>query len=252
MTVRSHRCGSRVAVVFDVDGTLFDSEPFGHRVAFNRAFTELGMNVHWDVECYSSLLSTTGGQRRIQQYLLQSGWSAKEAAEDAARAHRRKTDLFVDLALSGRIPPRPGVRRLLRRLAGAGVELHVASTGRAQWVRPLLSSTFGSDTFDIVVTGDDVLELKPAPEAYRNVMAATGLDPGHLVAVEDSLNGVMSASSAGLPCAVVTNVHGDAGPFPGAGLVCAGFEELSAERLLGLMRCQNASRSLTGMMPRSS
>lgn len=252
MNVRSHRCGSRAGVVFDVDGTLFDSEPFGHRVAFNRAFAELGMNVHWDVECYSSLLSTTGGQRRIEQYLLRSGWTAREAVEDAARAHRRKTDLFVDLALSGRIPPRPGVRRLLRRLAAAGVELHVASTGRARWVRPLLSSTFGSDTFDIVVTGDDVLELKPSPEAYRQVVVATGLDPCHLVAVEDSVDGVASACSAGLPCAVVTTPHGDAGPFRGAGLVCTGYEELEADHLLRLMQCQSAPRSLTGTMPRSS
>jgi len=249
---RSHRCGSRVAVVFDVDGTLFDSEIFGHRTAFNRAFSELGMDVHWDVECYCSLLSTTGGRRRIEQYLLQAGWPADEAAEDAARAHRRKTDLFVDLALSGRISPRPGVRRLLRRLAAAGVELHVATTGRARWVRPLLSSTFGCDTFDIVITGDDVLELKPSPEAYRQVLAATGLDAAHLVAVEDSLNGVLAARSAGLPCAVVTSPHGDRGPFPGAGMVCAGFEALSPERLLALMQCQDASRSLMGTMPRSS
>jgi HAD superfamily hydrolase (TIGR01509 family) len=252
MSVRSHRCGGRVGVVFDVDGTLFDSEPFGHRVAFNCAFAELGMDVHWDMECYSALLSTTGGQRRIEQYLLRSGWAVSEAAADAARAHRRKTDLFVDLALSGRIPPRRGVRRLLRGLAAAGVELHVATTGRARWVRPLLTSTFGCDTFDIVVTGDDVLELKPSPEAYRSVMTATGLDPGHLVAVEDSLNGVMAARSAGLPCAVVTNSHGEAGPFPGAGLVCSGFEELSVDLLLRLMQCQRVSRSSIGTMPRSS
>jgi beta-phosphoglucomutase-like phosphatase (HAD superfamily) len=131
------------------------------------------------------------------------------------------------------------------------VELHVATTGRARWVRPLLSSTFG-DTFDIVVTGDDVLELKPSPEAYRQVMAATGLDPGHLVAVEDSLNGVMSARSAGLPCVVVPSPLGDPGPFPGASLVCSGFEGLAAERLLSLMHCQRAPRSLIGTMPRSS
>jgi beta-phosphoglucomutase-like phosphatase (HAD superfamily) len=83
-------------------------------------------------------------------------------------------------------------------------------------------------------------------------MAATGLDPGHLVAVEDSLNGVMSARSAGLPCVVVPSPLGDPGPFPGASLVCSGFEGLAAERLLSLMHCQRAPRSLIGTMPRSS
>ncbi len=245
----SHRCGRRVAVVFDLDGTLFDSELSGHRVAFNRAFAELGIDVHWCRETYRGLLRITGGRRRIEQYLIESGWSHGDAAATAVLAHRLKTDLFLELAMAGRIPPRPGIPRLLHDLVAAGAELHVATTGRASWVRPLLAGTFGPDVFDLVITGDDVLELKPAPDAYRQVVHGAGLDPGHVVVVEDSQNGLSAARAAGLTCVVVTNPYTSEGPFPGAVLMCSGFKHLDANQLLRLTPCQQWRRRRSLLTP---
>ncbi len=134
----AHRCADRVAVAFDVDGTLFDSEPEGHRVAFNAAFAELGVDVRWDLDTYANLLAVPGGRRRIEHYLICCGTGQQEARDTAARVHARKTELIVELALAGRIPTRPGVDRLVRQLLDAGAELHVVTTGSARWVRPLL------------------------------------------------------------------------------------------------------------------
>jgi HAD superfamily hydrolase (TIGR01509 family) len=231
-------CANRVAVAFDVDGTLVDSEPEGHRVAFNQAFAELGVDVWWDLDTYADLLAVTGGRRRIEHHLVATGRPLQEAREVAAAVHERKTELFVELAVAGRIPARPGVARLLCRLREAGVELHVVTTGNAAWVGPLLATTFGADTFDVVITAEDVAQLKPSPEAYLNMLARTGLDPGHVVAVEDSTNGLISARSAGLACVVVHNTYVSHGPFPGAALIRSGFDELDVDAVLDAVPCR--------------
>lgn len=230
-------CGHRTGVVFDVDGTLVDSERDGHRVAFNEAFEEAGLDVRWDVETYGRLLSITGGRRRVERFLREDGWDPLTAQVVAGQVHERKTELFVEMAVGGRISPRPGIGRLLCRLFDAGIELHVATTGSARWVHPLLRASFGENTFGVVVTGEDVRELKPAPDAYLRVLAQTGLDPGHVVAVEDSPAGLAAARAAGLACVVVTNPYPcDSSPldsrFAGAALIRSGFDELSAGDIL--------------------
>lgn len=237
--VASHRCGGAPAIAFDLDGTLFDSEPFGHRVAFNRAFVELGMRVHWDLDTYGRLLAIAGGRRRVERHLIEGGWLPDAAVEASALAHRRKTELFLDLASTGHIPPRPGVVRLLHELREGGVDLHVVTTGSASWVHSLLTATFGSETFGLVITGDDVLEPKPSPEAYHQLARRAGVEPSHLVVVEDSTNGLAAARAADLTCVMVTNPYTGTGPFPGAAMVRPGFEGLDADTILQLTPCQS-------------
>lgn len=242
---RSNRC-ARLGVVFDVDGTLVDSELHGHRVAFNLAFDEAGLDCHWDADTYARLLDITGGRRRLEHYLREDGWDALDARVVAGQLHERKTEIFAELAADGQIPPRPGVVRLLCRLLDAGIELHVATTGSARWVHPLLHACFGAGTFGVVVTGDDVPELKPAPDAYLRVLTETGLSPGHAVAVEDSPAGLEAARAAGLACVVVRNPYptrtGRSG-FAGAASVHSSFDELSD---VDLLRATFYGRSRSG------
>lgn len=134
-------------------------------------------------------------------------------------------------------------------LVAAGAELHVATTGSARWVRPLLAATFGPELFDLVITADDVLELKPAPEAYRQVVYGAGLDPRHVVAVEDSRNGLSAARAAGLACVLVTNPYNAEGPLRGASLVCSGFDDLDADRVLRLTPCQEWRSRRSALTP---
>ena len=210
------------AVVFDVDGTLVDSERHGHRVAFNDAFAAAGLHDRWDEAQYGELLLIAGGRQRLTSYLLETGLSPTAAGALAEQLHRVKTSRFRDRAASGEIPLLPGVRRLVLGLQRHGTRLFVATTGAREWVLPLLEHHFGSSTFEAVVTGTDVGRLKPDPEAYLEVLQRAGLAADRVVAVEDSVNGLRAAHGAGLPCLVVRNDY--TGPDVGdAELVVSGL-----------------------------
>lgn len=215
--------GQLGAVVFDVDGTLVDSERHGHRPAFNAAFAEAGLPYEWDEDVYGALLDVPGGRRRIHEFLVGEGHADEEAGALAARLHTRKTEIFRGLAVAGRIPARPGAKRLLDELAAAGVTVAVATTGRRVWVEPLLDRLFGLARFTTVVAGDDVPALKPDPSAYVAVLDRLAAPADAVVVVEDSDNGVAAAAAAGLACLAVVNDYTAGQDLPGAGLVVDGF-----------------------------
>lgn len=194
------------AVIFDVDGTLVDSERDGHRVAFNLSFAEAGMPDRWDVETYGGLLAITGGRQRLEHYLLGRGRPSIEATRLAEHLHASKTRSFTAMVEAGTIPLRPGVERLVDGLAAQQVPMFVATTGSRDWVEPLLRGHFGS-IFEAIVTGSEVSRLKPHPDVYHRVLELAGLTGDGVVAIEDSANGLHAAHGAGLRCVVVCNSY---------------------------------------------
>ncbi|WUJ70282.1 HAD-IA family hydrolase [Kribbella soli] len=212
------------AVIFDVDGTLVDSERDGHRVAFNAAFEEAGLPDRWDVPTYGRLLAITGGARRLASWFESSGRTPDEARRLAEKLHARKTELMRDLIEDGRVLARPGVHRLLGELEAAAIPVHVATTGTRAWVEPLLDRVFGP-RFQIVVTGTEVSDLKPSPAAYLEVLRRTGTTAGAAVAVEDSANGVNAAVAAGLRCVAAYNSYTRDDDLSGATLVTGGLDD---------------------------
>jgi HAD superfamily hydrolase (TIGR01509 family) len=219
------------AVIFDVDGTLVDSEKDGHRVASNLAFEEFGLPYRWDVGPYGNLLETTGGQQRLHRYLEGEGMGQSERDELVPRLHARKTELFRELVAAGRVAPRPGVEALLDDIERAGVRLAVATTGSRAWVEPLLQRLFGLDRFFPVITGDEAPVRKPDPSAYLQALDGLGLAPSDVVVVEDSANGLVAARAAGLACVVVVNDYTADHPLDGAALVVDTFEGLDLATL---------------------
>jgi HAD superfamily hydrolase (TIGR01509 family) len=207
------------AVVFDVDGTLVDSERHGHRVAFNEAFAAAGLPYSWDEESYGHWLSFHGGVRRIDAFLEEVGRPEEERKELAPRLHEEKTRLLREMIDAGRIPPRPGMADLLDHLRAEGVRLAVATVGSEGWVKHLLESLFPASDFEVVVTGGDVSEKKPHPGCYLQALEGLGLPAEGVVAVEDSATGLRSALGAGLPCLVVVNDYTSGDDMEGARLV---------------------------------
>lgn len=207
------------AVIFDVDGTLVDSERDGHRVAFNEAFAAAGLPYHWDVEQYGPLLTTTGGQRRLTRFLVEQGYDDQEASALAETLQADKTRRFAAMVRSDLLPARPGAVELVEELRAEGVRTAVATTGSADWVHPLLDRLFGPDAFDFIFTRAQVPALKPDPAVYLAALAGLQVPADNAIAIEDSSVGMRAALAAGLRCLVVTNAYTRGQDFTGAAAV---------------------------------
>lgn len=209
------------ALLWDVDGTLAETELDGHRRAFNRAFADEKLGWHWDIETYLQMLRISGGRERMRCHGRDRGDAVSEAQIE--RLQHRKQQHYEQLVRSGGIALRPGVRRLIGEAAAAGLQQVIVTTSGRASVQALLETT-GADLascFDFWVCGEDVEYKKPAPEGYQQAIAQLGLEPAEAVAIEDSRNGLEAATGAGLACLVTLSDSSrwEAGPDG-----CEGFE----------------------------
>lgn len=212
-------------LIFDVDGTLADTERDGHRVAFNKAFAAAGLNWEWDDALYSELLHVTGGKERIRHYLdtYLPDFKRPHAYEAfVGGLHQSKNRIYAELLASGGIPLRPGVRRLLEEARTAGLTLAIATTTSPENVSALLTNALAADGeswFEVIAAGDIVPAKKPAPDIYTWALQAMKLKPGQVLAFEDSENGLRASQGAGIKTIVTVNEYTRTHHFAGAALV---------------------------------
>lgn len=196
------------ALIFDVDGTLADTERDGHRIAFNRAFASGNLDWHWSVELYGKLLAISGGKERIRFYLHQYCPNFQPPAnldEFIADLHAEKTKHYQQLLADGAIPLRPGVRRLLEEARTQDIRLAIATTSALPNATALLEQTLDPSWFEVIAAGDIVPAKKPAPDIYQYVLEKMGLTAADCLVFEDSQHGLEAASQAGLKTVVTIN-----------------------------------------------
>jgi HAD superfamily hydrolase (TIGR01509 family) len=202
------------ALIFDCDGVLVDTERDGHRVGFNRAFKEFGIDAEWSVELYGRLLLVAGGKERMRAYFDEFGWPDDADTDEAKDAlilalHLKKTEITAGLVAEGGLPLRPGIARIVDEAINANVKLGVCTTSNAKFIDAVLD-LFGPERkakFDFVHAGDVVAKKKPAPDIYLLALETLGYRPTECMVIEDSRNGLLAAKGAGLPTLITTSTY---------------------------------------------
>lgn len=212
------------ALLFDVDGTLADTEEI-HRLSFNQAFADAGLDWTWDVRLYGELLAVTGGRERIRHYIehYRPDFNRPLQLDDWIKAlHLDKTAIYTGTLAAGRIPLRPGVKRLIAEARSAGLRLAIATTTSPANVTALLEHSLAPDSaswFDVIGAGDVVAAKKPAPDIYHYTLEALDLPASACLSFEDSENGVRASLGAGIPTVVTMNDYTRDHDFSGAAVV---------------------------------
>jgi HAD superfamily hydrolase (TIGR01509 family) len=182
------------AVLWDMDGTLVDTEPYWIESEY-----EL-------VEQHGGTWSDEHALNLVGNDLLVSGRYIREHAGidlEPAQIVEELLDRVV-MRVERRVPWRPGAVELLVDLRAQGVRCALVTMSYRRFVHPILQA-LPSDTFEVVVTGDAVTLGKPHPEPYQKAAALLGVDPADTLAIEDSNTGARSAEAAGCTVLVVPN-----------------------------------------------
>ena len=213
------------ALIWDVDGTVAETERDGHRVAFNAAFESAGLPWRWSEADYGPLLTITGGLERILHDMASRSDAPGDVAERLSLArelHQRKNALYADLVSQGRITARPGVLRLMEECQAAGVRLAIAtttSTSNFEALFAMLMQPHWRERFAAVVCAEHAPQKKPHPQVYLLALQLLGIAAHEAFALEDSPNGLEAARAAGIACGITRSAYFASAAFPGAAWV---------------------------------
>ena len=182
------------AVLWDMDGTLVDTEPYWIATEFAMA------------EKYGGTWSRAHAMELVGSDLVDSGRYIKKVMGLELTPEEIVEELLdgVVAKVELEVPWRPGAVELLASLTEAGIRCGLVTMSYERFVAPILAR-LPAETFRVVVTGDQVANGKPHPEPYLTAAAALGVPPDECVAIEDSNTGAKSAETAGCLVLVVEN-----------------------------------------------
>lgn len=212
------------AILFDVDGTLSETEEI-HRRSFNRAFGMHGLVWRWSRADYKKLLDVSGGKERIRFYLNAHSDDfllINDVDQLVRSVHETKTGIYTQLVEDGAAKLRPGIRELIAQTTRLGIRRAIATTTSLPNVEALLGAAFGREgmvLFETICAGDSVANKKPAPDIYLATLEEMKLRPDECIALEDSRNGLIAATAAGIPTVITPGIYTDDQNFDEAMLV---------------------------------
>ena len=213
------------AVIFDMDGVLTDSEPLINAAAI-RMFAESGLAVR--SEDFRPFIGTgedryLGGVAELYGFPL-----------DLPAAKRRTYEIYLEL-VPRELVAFPGAPDLVHACRGAGLRVAVASSAdRVKVNANLIQIGLPVESWDCVVTGQDVLAKKPAPDIFLKAADKLAVRPAECTVVEDAVNGIEAALAAGMRCVAVAQSF-PAARLRRANLVRAGVSEVSVPDLVNVL-----------------
>ena len=226
------------ALIFDVDGTLADTES-AHLAAFNHAFAEQGLDWHWDVTLYTGLLEISGGKERMLHYWKHVHPDMKDIDGSGLRdtidhLHALKTASYEAAVQGGAVQLRPGVLALIQQAHQQGLRLAIATTTSPVNIAVLLRNAIGPDWKDLFIVIEDAStapKKKPHPQVYVQTLTRLGLPSVACLALEDSSNGLRAAVAAGIKTIITPNNFTSHHDFTEALRVLPNLEGVSVEQL---------------------
>ena len=219
------------ALLWDVDGTLAETERDGHRVAFNLAFEACGLPWRWDVARYGELLRITGGRERLLHDMkTQRDAPVLDDERNAlvARLHQLKNQRYAEILRDSGIPLRAGVLNVMQQCLDRGVRMGITTTTSRTNVDALLRIHLGAkweQWFSVLVCGEDVQRKKPDPEVYLRALQTLSIGPLACVAIEDSPGGVAAACAAHIPVVVTLSAYFNSATIEGAVAIGPGLHD---------------------------
>lgn len=211
------------AVLWDMDGTLVDSEPYW-------LLSESAL-----AEDYGKVWTQENGNDLIGKSLYESSAFLKDHLDIKDLSAQQIVDRLTDSVLSKlqhSLPWRPGALELLMELKQAGVKTALVTMSMRRMALAV-AEAIPFQAFDIVVAGDDVTHGKPHPEPYQKAAALLGFEPAECIAIEDSITGLRSAEAAGcLPLGIINMM-----PLEQSGtrVIRHSLTEMNLDALRGLM-----------------
>lgn len=226
------------ALIFDVDGTMADTER-AHMAAFNQAFAQEGLGWVWDEALYTELLNVSGGKERIAHYWQQVNADIKAMdgmalTDTIERIHQLKTVAYEQAVKSGEVALRPGVLRLMTQAHEAGFALAIATTTSPVNIAALLRQHLGAEWASLFIVIEDASTAphkKPHPQVYLQTLQRLGLEAHEALAFEDSANGLRAATAAGLRTIVTPNAFTAHHDFTGALRIVPDLSQISLTEL---------------------
>jgi HAD superfamily hydrolase (TIGR01509 family) len=194
MTDRTPGIGDLRAVLFDMDGTLVETEEYWGEAMFELA-AQLGGRMSPEARA-----ATVGSSMRRSMQILHADLGVVRTEEEVRADARWVEDRAAQL-MAGGITWQPGARDLLVAVRAAGLACALVTTTPrriAEIVLRAIREDLAVDPFDLTICGDEVAARKPDPAPYRQAMAGLGVHPAECVVVEDSASGIASGLAAGV------------------------------------------------------
>lgn len=223
------------AIIFDVDGTLADTEQWGHLPACNDAFQQLGIDLHWSWDEFKVMIREIPGNANRLRHALKSQFP--EIANRHEELIRKFTSLKQQLyneKYVGQLKLRNGVTDFIEKAVSAQLQLAIVSTTHEAQIHQLLDSKLGryKQHFEPILGKESGQKTGPEGMLYQKCLDLLELDANQCLVIEDSEGGFRAAEKAEIPTAVFFNEYTQDENFEGAALVAPGLDSINLDQLL--------------------
>lgn len=221
------------AIIFDVDGTLANTEKYAHFPACNDAIAEIGLPFQWDWDGYIKLFHTVGGNaNRLRLYLKQLGYSPEETEDYVSKFTPAKQRFYIERYLP-QVALRKGIKDIMQQAVDKGLKLAMVSTSHESQITALLNAQFTEflPHISFVFGKESGRKTENDGFLHKKCLAALELPPEQVLMIEDAQDGLEAAVCAGIPTAVFYNEYTYGSDFTGARLVAPSIQHFNLNDL---------------------